>query len=265
MITPQTLQTASTAVALVGLPVTLTSLYNTYGRVPVLTQKAKQLAELLDKLPDSAYGRRQIEDELRYRTFKLAHLYEFPNATRLQAQIYFMLVFTGAWIIGVWLENHYGRSTPYHLLVFIVITVTAHLAITEYFNGLDCVDLTYDVFQYLEGETGIYDPKPSIFLVRPQPTLQQIRERMSDWQEAAPDRQFDKVALVNTCWRELEEHLYLRSHWYEKIGITYLFVNVYRLAKSAVLYPVTKLRSGSQPVEDSVDLPANAEAKQPAQ
>lgn len=164
MALPQALQGISAIAAMIGLPVTLASLYNSYGRIPLLIQKSKQLAELLDKLPDSVEGRTQIADELRFRLNGLAFLYEFPNITGLRSQAYFMATFTVAGAVGTWLDIHYGRTTVLQWIVFAVIGITAYLAVTEHVNGQNCIEVAREVFAYLRCETGIYDPKPGIFV-----------------------------------------------------------------------------------------------------
>lgn len=246
MALPQALQGISAIAAMIGLPVTIASLYNSYGRIPVLIQKSKQLAELLDKLPDTAEGRAQIEDELRFRLNSLAFLYEFPNITGLRPQAYFMAAFTAAGLAGTWLDIHYGRTTVFQWMVFGVIAITAYLAMTEYFNGQGYIDVARDVFRYLKCETGVYDPKPNIFVVRSQPTLEQIHERMHEYYDAYPQVKFDKVELLNKCWKEIEQHFDNKARWYEKFSVTYLFVSAYRLGKRGITNALNKKENKPQ-------------------
>ncbi|BAX97067.1 hypothetical protein MSTE_01749 [Mycobacteroides stephanolepidis] len=120
-------QAVQIGLALVGLPAAIYAMYKTFGRMPALEEKVKRHAELLDKLPDSAYGREQIEAELKYHSMKFAYYLSFPAATRMSVWAAWGVVLLVATTASLWSIRDHVEFRPTDVLILAVLGSAARI------------------------------------------------------------------------------------------------------------------------------------------
>lgn len=188
-----------TVVALIGLPAAIYSNYSVRMR---RENKVKRLIDIVDKLPEEAPGRKQIDSALRRATLDLAYILEFPRTFRDRLPISFGFASIGAGTFGVVWTLTKGSS-------WIVWSALAIQVIALFFfakarrNSAEINELTRQLFVELEAPEGLNRQTPSLTRRVVQPAAAEVLERMDEIRERDDEKVWKSGELANLAVGEL--------------------------------------------------------------
>ncbi|MFA4083668.1 hypothetical protein ONA92_18390 [Mycobacteroides salmoniphilum] len=187
------------------------------GRRSRLEQRVKHLSELLDKLPESAYGREKLGGLVRYVSYELAYLFEFPRATSQLTTGASSLSAAAIGVFGAWLiENHPATPVVVTYLLATAELIALHIYLTSDRNSRMLTDRASDLFEYVNGEPGLYrkDVRPGILVIRYQPYKSDV-EALAPTLAAA--HQIPLAQATAQAWDQAEKEINARCRWYHRL------------------------------------------------
>ena len=185
--------------ALISIPA---ALYFNYSSRLRRENEVKRLLDIVDKLPESTPGRKQIENALGRATVDLAYMLEYPRSFRGILPISFGVVSMGAGAFGLAWTLIRGSS-------WIVWTALAVQVVALFFfakagrNSREINDLTRQLFVELKAPEGLSRQTPSLTRRVPQPGTLDVLQRMEEIRARDAEKEWQSAELANIAILEL--------------------------------------------------------------
>ncbi|OHU71378.1 hypothetical protein BKG86_17135 [Mycobacteroides chelonae] len=229
------------------------------GRRSRLEQRIKHLSDLLEKLPEDAYGRKKVGALLRQLSYQLAYLMEFPRITSQLATGASSMSAAIIGVFGAWLiESHPTTPAVVTNLLSAAGLVAIHIYITSDRNARMLNDCSRELFQYVDGEPGMHrmDVRPGLFFIHYQPYTRDVEARA---QEIAEADQIPLAQAAARAWNRADREINARCRWYHRFIWTRLPLEFFAWLGDVPLVPYDR---DENPYE--VDPPAPDDLAEPS-